>query len=44
MIEYKINPEISVEDFIELLNRSGLGERRPVDTFFKIKTKTSQKL
>jgi len=31
MIEYKINPEISVKDFIEILNRSGLGERRAVD-------------
>jgi ribosomal protein S18 acetylase RimI-like enzyme len=31
MIKYKINPEISVEDFIDILNRSGLGERRPVD-------------
>lgn len=31
MIEYEIKPEISVEDFIDILNRSGLGERRPVD-------------
>ncbi|GAB6073537.1 GNAT family N-acetyltransferase [Nautilia lithotrophica] len=31
MIEYKINPEISVHNFIDILNRSGLGERRPVD-------------
>ena len=44
MIEYKTNPEITVEDFIYILNRSGLGERKTFDTFFKIKTKTSQKL
>ena len=31
MIEYNINPEISVEDFIKILNRSALVERRPVD-------------
>jgi predicted N-acetyltransferase YhbS len=31
MIEYKTNPEISARDFIDILDRSGLGERRPVD-------------
>ncbi len=30
-IEYKINKEISVEQFIDLLNISTLGARRPVD-------------
>jgi ribosomal protein S18 acetylase RimI-like enzyme len=37
MIEYKVNPEISVDDFIETLNRSGLGERRPVNDTETIK-------
>ncbi|WP_456479104.1 GNAT family N-acetyltransferase [Nautilia sp.] len=31
MIEYKINPEISARDFIDILNRSALAERRPDD-------------
>ncbi|MDH5230453.1 MAG: GNAT family N-acetyltransferase [Gammaproteobacteria bacterium] len=30
-IDYKINQAISVEQFIAVLNESGLGERRPVD-------------
>lgn len=30
-IEYKVNMPISVEQFIELLRHSTLGERRPVD-------------
>ncbi len=30
-IEYKINESISMEQFIELLTNSTLGERRPVD-------------
>jgi hypothetical protein len=30
-IEYKINEPIEVKDFIDLLNRSTLGQRRPVD-------------
>ena len=30
-VDYKINEEISVEQFRDLLNRSTLGERRPVD-------------
>lgn len=30
-IEYKINEPISVDQFIDLLNRSTLGKRRPVD-------------
>ena len=30
-IEYKINAPVSIDQFIDLLVRSGLGERRPVD-------------
>lgn len=30
-IEYKINAPVTTEQFIELLNKSTLGERRPVD-------------
>ena len=30
-IKYKINKPITAEQFIDLLNRSTLGERRPVD-------------
>ena len=30
-IEYKINKKITAEQFIDLLNRSTLGQRRPVD-------------
>lgn len=30
-IDYKINTSISADQFIDLLQRSGLGERRPVD-------------
>jgi len=30
-IEYKINETVETEQFIDLLNRSTLGERRPVD-------------
>lgn len=30
-IEYKINESLSVEVFIDLLSRSTLGERRPID-------------
>jgi len=30
-IKYKINQQISAEQFTDLLNRSTLGERRPVD-------------
>ena len=30
-IEYKINEPVSVDQFIDLLNRSTLGERRPVN-------------
>jgi len=36
-IEYKINPEITVEDFIELLKNSTLGQRRPIDDIETIK-------
>ena len=31
MITYQITPNLSTEDFIDILNRSTLGERRPVD-------------
>lgn len=31
MIEYKTNFPISVEQFIELLNKSTLGARRPLE-------------
>lgn len=30
-IEYKINPKISSKDFIDILNRSGLAQRRPIE-------------
>jgi len=30
-IEYKINPDITSSEFIDILNRSGLAERRPID-------------
>ena len=30
-IEYKLNPELTVNEFTDILNRSTLGERRPVD-------------
>ena len=30
-IEYKLNPKLTDNDFIDILNRSTLGERRPVD-------------
>ncbi|HSO19599.1 MAG TPA: hypothetical protein VLT88_09090, partial [Desulfosarcina sp.] len=30
-IDYKINAPVTTDQFIELLNTSGLGERRPVD-------------
>lgn len=31
MIDYRINAEITAEQFIDVLNRSSLGRRRPVD-------------
>lgn len=31
LITYQITPNLSTEDFIDILNRSTLGERRPVD-------------
>jgi ribosomal protein S18 acetylase RimI-like enzyme len=31
LITYQITPNLSTEDFIDILNRSKLGERRPVD-------------
>ncbi|SBS38933.1 hypothetical protein MSP8887_03561 [Marinomonas spartinae] len=30
-IEYKVNKQISTEEFIDLLKRSTLGERRPIE-------------
>ena len=30
-IEYKINEPVTTDEFIELLNNSTLGERRPVE-------------
>ena len=30
-IEYKLNPELTENEFTDILNRSTLGERRPVD-------------
>lgn len=32
-IDYQINPTLSAKEFINILNRSTLGERRPVDDF-----------
>ncbi len=32
-IEYKINTPVTTEQFINLLNKSTLGERRPVDDY-----------
>ena len=32
-IEYKLNVKLTAEEFINILNRSTLGERRPVDDF-----------
>ena len=31
MIDYQLEPELSAEEFIDVLNRSTLGERRPID-------------
>lgn len=31
LITYQITPNLSTEDFMDILNRSTLGERRPVD-------------
>ena len=30
-IQYKINPKLTTDEFIDILNRSTLGERRPID-------------
>ncbi|MGB1004751.1 MAG: GNAT family N-acetyltransferase [Salibacteraceae bacterium] len=37
MIKYQIEPNLSASDFIELLIKSTLGERRPIDQFERIK-------
>jgi hypothetical protein len=36
-ITYKINAIISTDDFIDILNRSTLGERRPITSVRQIK-------
>ncbi len=36
-IEYKLNPNITVEEFIEVLKNSTLGARRPIDDLKTIK-------
>ena len=36
-VEYKINTPITTDEFIELLQESNLGERRPVDDYECIK-------
>ncbi|MCB4784582.1 MAG: GNAT family N-acetyltransferase, partial [Sulfurovum sp.] len=36
-VEYKLNPKLTVGEFIDILNRSTLGERRPVDDLQTIK-------
>jgi predicted N-acetyltransferase YhbS len=30
-IKYKLNPKLTTDEFIDILNRSTLGERRPID-------------
>ncbi len=30
-IEYKLNTKLTADEFIDILNRSTLGERRPID-------------
>ena len=30
-IEYKLNPQLTEDEFIDILNRSTLGERRPIE-------------
>ena len=36
-IEYKLNPNIIIEEFVEVLKNSTLGERRPIDDLETIK-------
>ncbi len=36
-IEYKVNPPITTDEFIEVLKNSTLGERRPIDDIECIK-------
>ncbi|MEC5210999.1 GNAT superfamily N-acetyltransferase [Psychrobacter sp. PL15] len=36
-VTYQINTAISPEQFIELLNKCGLGARRPIDNYYVIK-------
>jgi GNAT superfamily N-acetyltransferase len=35
-IEYAVNPELTAEEFISVLRRSTLGERRPVDDVLRM--------
>ena len=37
VIQYKVNEQVTVDQFIDLLNTSTLGERRPVDNLECIK-------
>ena len=37
-IDYQIEPELSAEEFIDVLNRSTLGERRPVGDHNRIES------
>ena len=30
-IKYKLNPKLTTDEFIDILNRSTLGKRRPID-------------
>lgn len=38
MIEYQLEPELSTEEFIDVLVRSTLSERRPVDDWERIES------
>ena len=37
-VDYEIEPNLTAAEFIDLLNRSGLGERRPVDDNARVST------
>ena len=36
-IQYKLNPKLTTDEFINILNRSTLGKRRPIDDLKIIK-------
>jgi predicted N-acetyltransferase YhbS len=38
MIDYQLEPELSAEEFIDVLVRSTLGERRPIDDHERIES------